>query len=395
MYALGDVAHARVDQPMSRRAAFRELARAGVRTVGRFHYVHHQADGTPTPIARLLSDVVIEAARDAGLRDALLRVAVYHRAGAGKRPRPGQRRFCDPTRSTTSFATSTPYARKYKDAPTSAHRRRAALGSRGPALVARAHRARTRRSTPAASHARRRAARARSPSASPRRVAARSTSSPTTACSADRFAAVHCHAPGARRGALLGERRGAFACICATTERDLGDGLPEAGRACARRVRLCTGIDSHVITNPLDELPRTSRPTNVFAPGRASPISSRNTHEQLLAPKAPLRAPDTCTAGHGRTSEINRDPPNTRLVFFFFFFFPFSFYFVLLGSVSALKYGETFEPILFFTPSRQTTHWVNLRHRRCPANRSSRSPGFNVICFFSKGKPKVMLPLTT
>src|ERR1700722_2232539 len=29
------------------RVAFRELARAGVRTVGEFHYVHHQPDGTP------------------------------------------------------------------------------------------------------------------------------------------------------------------------------------------------------------------------------------------------------------------------------------------------------------------------------------------------------------
>src|SRR4051812_30648200 len=29
------------------RVAFRELRRAGVRTVGEFHYVHHQADGTP------------------------------------------------------------------------------------------------------------------------------------------------------------------------------------------------------------------------------------------------------------------------------------------------------------------------------------------------------------
>ncbi|HWX09867.1 MAG TPA: amidohydrolase family protein, partial [Gaiellaceae bacterium] len=76
--------------------AFRELARAGVRTVGEFHYVHHQPDGTPYDDRTLLADAVILAAREAKLRIALLRVA-YHRAGPGRAPEPGQRRFCDPT----------------------------------------------------------------------------------------------------------------------------------------------------------------------------------------------------------------------------------------------------------------------------------------------------------
>ncbi|HEX7666565.1 MAG TPA: amidohydrolase family protein, partial [Polyangiaceae bacterium] len=78
------------------KVAFGELARAGVRTVGEFHYVHHQPDGTPYDDRTLLSEVVIEAAKSAGLRIALLRVA-YHRAGPGKEAEPAQRRFCDPT----------------------------------------------------------------------------------------------------------------------------------------------------------------------------------------------------------------------------------------------------------------------------------------------------------
>src|SRR5262249_3910521 len=61
-------------------AAYRELRRAGIRTVGEFHYVHHQADGTPYADRTVLSDVVISAAKSIGLRIALLRVA-YHRAG--------------------------------------------------------------------------------------------------------------------------------------------------------------------------------------------------------------------------------------------------------------------------------------------------------------------------
>src|ERR1700678_726326 len=74
--------------------AYRELARAGVRTVGEFHYVHHQPGGAPYDDRTVLADAVIQAARTAGLRVALLRVA-YHRAGPGRPPEPGQRRFCD------------------------------------------------------------------------------------------------------------------------------------------------------------------------------------------------------------------------------------------------------------------------------------------------------------
>src|SRR5262249_54652197 len=72
----------------------RELYRAGVRTVGEFHYVHHQAGGAPYDDRRLLAHAVIQAARDEGLRIAMLRV-IYHRAGAGRPPEGAQRRFSD------------------------------------------------------------------------------------------------------------------------------------------------------------------------------------------------------------------------------------------------------------------------------------------------------------
>ena len=68
-----------------------------------------------------------------------------------------------------------------------------------------------------------------------------------------RFAAVHATHLEPHEARLLGEARG-FACICATTERDLGDGLPDVGALRAAGARLCTGIDSHVITDPIEEL---------------------------------------------------------------------------------------------------------------------------------------------
>src|SRR4051812_43665706 len=76
--------------------AYRELYRTGVRTVGEFHYVHHQPGGVPYDDRTTLADAVIAAARDAGLRITLLRV-IYHRAGAGKPPEGAQLRFSDPS----------------------------------------------------------------------------------------------------------------------------------------------------------------------------------------------------------------------------------------------------------------------------------------------------------
>ncbi|MCA9582316.1 MAG: amidohydrolase family protein, partial [Myxococcales bacterium] len=56
------------------RFAYMELARSGVTAVGEFHYVHHDRDGAPYGDRTILADAVIRAARDVGLRIALLRV---------------------------------------------------------------------------------------------------------------------------------------------------------------------------------------------------------------------------------------------------------------------------------------------------------------------------------
>jgi len=78
------------------RQAFVEMALAGTTSVGEFHYLHHAPDGTPYADRLELSRQVIRAARDAGVRIALLRVG-YARAGFGKPENPRQRRFIDPS----------------------------------------------------------------------------------------------------------------------------------------------------------------------------------------------------------------------------------------------------------------------------------------------------------
>jgi len=78
------------------RQAFVEMALAGTTAVGEFHYLHHAPDGTPYRDRLELARQVIRAAREVGLRIALLRVG-YARAGFGKPENPRQRRFIDPS----------------------------------------------------------------------------------------------------------------------------------------------------------------------------------------------------------------------------------------------------------------------------------------------------------
>lgn len=230
--------------------AFALLRRAGVTTVGEFHYVHHQPDGTPYAQRTLLGDTVVQAALDAGLRITLLRTA-YARAGAGLAPEPGQRRFCDPDVDHVLRDLDDLRARW-------AHEPRVRIGV-APHSV---------RAVPApwitALHAYARA------HALPFHMHVAEVQGEVDACLGEhgrrpvellsdlgvldaRFVAVHATNLTADEARILGAAR-AFACVCPTTERDLGDGLADLAALRGAGVRLCTGIDSHVVTDPLEEL---------------------------------------------------------------------------------------------------------------------------------------------
>ena len=77
------------------RMAFLEMLASGITTVGEFHYLHHAPNGTRYENPNLLAERVLSAAREVGLRIALLRTA-YVRAGFEKAPNPGQARFITP-----------------------------------------------------------------------------------------------------------------------------------------------------------------------------------------------------------------------------------------------------------------------------------------------------------
>src|SRR5262249_6203966 len=76
------------------RMAFLEMALSGITTVGEFHYLHHAPAGEQYEDPDLLAKQVVRAARDIGLRIALLRVA-YARSGYKSAVNPLQDRFIE------------------------------------------------------------------------------------------------------------------------------------------------------------------------------------------------------------------------------------------------------------------------------------------------------------
>lgn len=77
-------------------AVFGEMVAAGVTTVGEFHYLHHQPDGTAYDDPNAMGLALIEAARRVGVRIALLDTC-YLAAGIDRSVEGVQRRFSDDT----------------------------------------------------------------------------------------------------------------------------------------------------------------------------------------------------------------------------------------------------------------------------------------------------------
>lgn len=230
------------------RYAYAELARHGVTAVGEFHYVHHAADGAPYADRTALADATLRAARDAGLRITLLRV-LYARAGAGRPPEPAQRRFCDPDVDVALADVETLLARHAGDplvrigvAPHSVRAvpkewiSAAADFARARDLPFHVHVAEQRRELREclAEHGRR-----------PMELLA------DLGAVDARFVGVHATHLRRHEARLL---RGAFVCVCRTTERDLGDGSPDLVMLRDAGARFCVGTDSHASSDPFEEL---------------------------------------------------------------------------------------------------------------------------------------------
>lgn len=230
--------------------AFRDLYRRGVRTVGEFHYVHHGPDGAPYAERTIMSDVVIDAALEAGLRIGLLRV-VYHRAGPGRPPSGAQRRFSDASLD-DAFRDVDALAKRYAEDPRvrigiAPHSVRAVPPEWLPEIA----RFASERDMPLHMHVAEQPAEIEACLAETGRRPVEQLDH--LGILSPRFVAVHATHLTREEATMLGRAR-AQVCLCPTTERDLGDGLPDVSALFEEDVTLSVGIDSHVVNAPLEEL---------------------------------------------------------------------------------------------------------------------------------------------
>ncbi len=232
------------------RFAYTELAMSGVTAVGEFHYVHHGSGGRPYADRTELAEAVVRAARDVGLRICLIRTA-YLRAGYRQSEVPAQERFIDPSIDDVLRDLDVLRSR-YADDPNvtvavAAHSIRAVPLSDIRILTAYAEE----NELPFHMHV----------CEQRTELAACRSEYGTTPVAlltnegvlSPRFVAVHATHLDEGEIEALGDYK-CLVCICRTTERDLGDGLPPTSKLLRAGARLCVGVDSHSCENPFEEV---------------------------------------------------------------------------------------------------------------------------------------------
>ena len=229
------------------RLAFLEMAMSGITAVGEFHYIHHSRDGSPYSDPNLLDREVIRAARDVGIRIALLRVA-YARAGYQTEANPQQVRFIEETPDL--YLKNLEQLLDINDdmawigvAP---HSVRAAPLEYLKTIVAFANA----RELPVHMHV------AEQPAEVSACIAEYGRSPvallETEGLLSKRFTAVHAiHVTPKAIAALA--RNGALVCACPTTERNLGDGVVPVDAYFDAGVRVSLGTDSQIQIDLLED----------------------------------------------------------------------------------------------------------------------------------------------
>jgi formimidoylglutamate deiminase len=234
------------------KAAFLEMLLSGITTVGEFHYLHHQADGRRYPDPNLIGKLVMQAAREVGLRIVLLRAA-YLRAGYGKAPNPGQTRFI--TGDAATFISDTEdlaswvkksFARGEAEVGVAPHSVRAVTHDYLREIADYARRQELRIHMHVSEQPGENEACIQEYGVSPVTWLER------LGLLDPRFTAVHAiHISEAEAGFLA--ESGSAICACPTSERNLADGAIRADWLLARGATLCLGSDSQIQIDLLED----------------------------------------------------------------------------------------------------------------------------------------------
>jgi formimidoylglutamate deiminase len=231
------------------RMCFLEMVRAGITTVGEFHYLHNAPDGTPYEDPNLLAHQVIAAAQSVGLRIILLRSA-YQRSGYQLPTDPGQRRFFERTdaflSNLASLRASHPDDSSEVQIGVAPHSIRAVPLTELREIVSSA---RT-KSLPIHMHVAEQVGEniecQREYGHTPVELLARE------GLLGNDFVAIHAiHLTPQERTAFANAR--ALVCSCPTTERNLGDGIVQVDALMKLGVRHALGSDSQAQIDPLED----------------------------------------------------------------------------------------------------------------------------------------------
>jgi formimidoylglutamate deiminase len=237
------------------RMAFLEMALGGITAVGEFHYIHNAPDGKPYTDANLLAKAVIKAARDVGLRIALLRVA-YARSGFRVEENARQRRFIEAEPETYLRNVDSLRAELARD---DSENSKAAWVGVAPHSVRAVplnylrevsdYAART-SNVPLHMHVAEQPAEIRACLEEYKRRPVQFLES--EGILAANFTAVHAVHIVGEEARMLAQAR-AQVCACPTTERNLGDGIVPADMLFAEGVRVSLGTDSHAQIDLLED----------------------------------------------------------------------------------------------------------------------------------------------
>jgi formiminoglutamate deiminase len=233
------------------KAVYAEMALAGISCVGEFHYLHHGPGGVPYDNPNVMSDALIAAAADAGIRITLLD-ACYLAGGIGQPLEGPQLRFGDGSAGNWARRLGTlhdhvrkigqPHARigaaihSVRAVPRE-HIHAVALWARERQAPLHVHLS----EQPAENEACLGAY-----GMSPTRLLAEG------GALGARTVAVHAtHLSDEDLGLLGATMTGV--CMCPTTERDLADGIGPAGRLRNAGAPICLGSDQHAVIDLFEE----------------------------------------------------------------------------------------------------------------------------------------------
>ncbi|MFI9553462.1 formimidoylglutamate deiminase [Nonomuraea endophytica] len=231
------------------RAVYAEMAMAGITCVGEFHYLHHAPDGRPYADPNAMGHALVRAAREAGLRIALLDTC-YLTGGIGTPLAGAQVRFGD--------GDAERWARRAEDlaahyagqpdvvAGAAIHSVRAVPPEQMPLVAEFAHR------HAAPLHAHVSEQRAENAACVERYAATPVQVLHERGALGPRSTAVHAtHLTDADVELLGGSRT--HVCMCPTTERDLADGIGPARKLFDKGAPITLGSDSHAVIDLFEE----------------------------------------------------------------------------------------------------------------------------------------------